>query len=76
VIGEVKAEVKKIATKDIEDLASSALELGADVAILMAMSGDHGLMDIKVQQLRKLLPVEIEVSGLVSDWDDTPSFYL
>lgn len=76
VIGEVKSEVKKIATKDIEDLASSALELGADAAILMAMSGDHGLMDIKVQQLRQLLPVEIEVRGLVSDWDDSPSHYL
>ncbi|HET7831638.1 MAG TPA: hypothetical protein VFK88_01610 [Gallionella sp.] len=76
VIGEVKAEVKKIASKDIEDLALSARELGADVAILMAMSGDHGLMDNKVQQLRKLLPVEIEIRGLVSDWDDTPSCYL
>ena len=76
VIGEVKAEVKKIATKDIEDLASTALELGADAAILMAMSGDLGLMDNKVQQLRNLLPAKIEVRGLVSDWDDSPSYSL
>jgi len=76
VIGEVKAGAEKIAKSDIEDLASAAQELGADVAILMAMSGTPRLMDKKVQQLRALLPVTIEARGLVSDWDNAPSFYL
>ena len=39
VIGEVKAGVGLIAKNDIADLASAAKELGADVAILMALSG-------------------------------------
>lgn len=76
VIGEVKPSVVKIEKSDIEDLASAAQKLGADVAILMAMSGDPGMMDKKVQQLRALLPVTIETKGLVSDWDDAPSSYL
>lgn len=76
VIGEVKASVVKIAKSDIEDLALAAQELGADVAILMAMTGDHGLMDEKKQQLRALLPVTIEIKSLVSDWGDAPSSYL
>lgn len=76
VIGEVKASVVSITKSDIEDLASAAQELGADVAILMAMTGDSGVMDKKVQQLRALLSVTIETRGLVSDWDDAPSPYL
>jgi hypothetical protein len=73
VIGEVKASVASIEKSDIEDLASAAKELGADVAILMAMSGDAGLMNEKVIQLRALLPVNIETKCLVSNWDNEPS---
>ena len=76
VIGEVKAGVVSIAKSDIEDLASAAQELGADVAILMALSGTPEQMDKKVQQLRALLPATIVARGLVSDWDDAPSSYL
>lgn len=76
VIGEVKAGVVGIAKSDIEDLASAAQELGADVAILMALKGILEQMDKKVQQLRALLPATIGARGLVSDWDDTPSPYL
>ncbi len=76
VIGEVKAAVGIIARSDIEDLATTAQELDADVAILMALSGDGRLMDEKVQQLRALLPATITARGLVSDWDDAPSSYL
>ena len=76
VIGEVKAGVVSIAKSDIEDLASAAQELGADVAILMALSGTPEQMDKKVQQLRALLPATIGARGLVSDWDDAPSSYL
>ncbi|MBE0621051.1 MAG: hypothetical protein IH605_10695 [Burkholderiales bacterium] len=76
VIGEVKAAVGLIARSDIEDLATTAQELNADVAILMALTGDQGMMDEKVQQLGALLPATITARGLVSDWDDTPSPYL
>ncbi|MDD5321507.1 MAG: hypothetical protein PHD43_12995 [Methylococcales bacterium] len=76
VIGEVKAGVVSIAKSDIEDLASAAQELSADVAILMALSGTLEQMDKKVQQLRALLPATIGARGLVSDWDDAPSSYL
>lgn len=76
VIGEAKARVDLIAQSDIEDLAAAATELGADVAILAALSGDRGRMDQKVQRLRPLLPRTIEARGLVSDWDDQPSCYL
>ncbi len=70
VIGEAKAQVSKIKRSDIEDLAEVAKELNADVAILMAMSGSAQKMNEKVVQLRELLPKEIEVRGLVSDWDE------
>jgi hypothetical protein len=76
VIGEAKVGVELIAKSDIEDLATTAQELGADVAILMAMSGNPGLMEEKVQQLRALLPGTIRARGLVSDWDNAPSCYL
>lgn len=76
VIGEAKVRVDLIAENDIVDLAAAATELGADVAILAALSGDRGLMDQKVRRLRSLLPQTIEARGLVSDWDDQPSCYL
>jgi hypothetical protein len=76
VIGETKARVDFIAQSDIEDLASVATELRADVAILAALSGDRGLMDERVERLRQLLAPRIEARGLVSDWDDQPSLYL
>lgn len=76
VIGEAKVGVELIAKSDIEDLATTAQELGADVAILMAMSGNPGVMEEKVQQLRALLPGTIRARGLVSDWDNAPSCYL
>jgi hypothetical protein len=76
VIGEAKARVELIAQSDIKDLAVAATELGADVAVLATLSGDPEMMERKVQQLRPLLPPMIEARGLVSDWDEQPSWYL
>ena len=76
IIGEVKARVDLIAKSDIQDLATTAKELDADMAILMSMSGNSGLMDEKLQQLRALLPTTILARGLVSDWNEAPSSYL
>lgn len=75
-IGEVKARSELIAKSDIEDLAVAAKEVGADVAVLAAVMGDPAFMDLKVQELRALLPPSIEARGLISDWDDEPSSYL
>lgn len=76
VIGEAKARVDFIALSDIKDVAATATELGADVAVLAALAGHRQLMEKKVTLLRNLLPPTIEVRGLVSDWDDQPSHYL
>lgn len=76
IIGEVKASADKIAKRDIEDLASVAQILKVDVAILMAFSGTQKQMDKKVNQLRELLPPTIQSRGVLSDWDDSPSYYL
>lgn len=76
VIGEVKAKVALIARSDLDDLAAAVKELGADVAVLMAMSGDSRMMLEKEQQLRALLPADIDVRSMVSDWNDAPSYFL
>lgn len=76
VIGEVKARSELIAKSDIQDLAAAAQEVGADVAVLAAMAGDTEIMKSKLQELRALLPAEIEAEYLISDWDDKPSSYL
>lgn len=75
-IGEAKIGVELIASSDLQDLAAGARELGADVAILMALSGSRTLMDEKVLQLQALLPNTIAARGLVSDWDEAPSIYV
>ena len=75
-IGEVKASSELITKSDIEDLAAAAQEVGADIAILAAMVGERAAMEAKVQELRALLPLEIEAKWLTSDWDDKPSSYL
>jgi len=76
VLGEVKNTVELIATSDIRDLATAATELGADVALLAALSGDRRVMDRKLEELRLLLPETIEVKGMLSDWNDQPSRYI
>lgn len=75
-IGEVKAGSELIAKSDIEDLADAAKEVGADVAVLAAVKGDHASMELKVQELQALLPSGIEARWLISDWDEEPSSYL
>ena len=76
VIGEVKASSELIAKSDIKDLAAAAKAVGADVAVLAAMVGERAAMEAKVQELRALLPLEIEAKWLTLDWDDKPSSYL
>ena len=75
-ICEVKARSELIAKSDIEDLATAAQEVGADVAVLAAMVGERAAMEAKVEALRALLPSEIEANWLTSDWDEKPSSYL
>jgi len=77
VIGEAKINVDQIGRGDIEDLAQTAIELKADVAILAALSGDLAKMERKVNDLRKLIVgKDIVARGLISDWNDEPSSYL
>ena len=75
-IGEVKAGSELIARSDIEDLATAAKEVGADVAVLAAVKGDPASMELKVHELRALLPSNIEARWLLSNWDEEPSSYL
>jgi hypothetical protein len=76
VIGEVKARAELIAKSNITDLAAAAQELGADLAVLAAVKGEHQAMAAKVAELRALLPLGIEATWLLSDWDDEPSIIL
>ncbi len=75
-IGEVKVSSELIANSDIEDLATAAKEVGAQVAVLAAVRGTPALMERKIQALRALLPTSIETQWLLSDWDDEPSYHL
>ena len=76
IVGEAKARAEMIAPSDIADLAETAKALRADVAILAALSDDRSVMPGKLQQLRALLPVSIEVKSVVASWDEEPSAYL
>lgn len=76
VIGEVKADVKLIKKSDIEDLAAAVTKVGADIAVLAALRGDHTLMEAKLRELKALLPTRIETTSFISDWDERPSLYL
>jgi hypothetical protein len=76
VVGEVKAGVELIRRSDIEDLAAVAKELSADIAVLASVRGDPAAMEAKVAELRALLPAGIEARGLLSEWNDEPSYYL
>lgn len=75
-IGEAKARAELIAPSDIADLAETAKDLHADVAILAALADERELMPAKLEQLRKLLPSAIEVRSIVTRWDDEPSAHL
>ncbi|MEM4987497.1 hypothetical protein V8G57_08880 [Collimonas sp. H4R21] len=75
-IGEAKVRVDLIRESDLADLAAAVTELQADTAILAALSGDSGLMEQKVKQLRMLLPPSIEARGFVCGWDEGPSGFL
>lgn len=76
IIGEVKAGSELIARAHIESLATAAIEICADIALLAAVKGDRASMELKVQELRALLPSSIEARWLLSDWDEEPSSYL
>ncbi|MBT9611908.1 MAG: hypothetical protein IV108_01415 [Burkholderiales bacterium] len=75
-IGEAKPRVDQIAKSDIEDLAATANELKADVAILTALSGEARQMEGKVAQLRELLSGQTLARSLISEWNEEPSLYL
>lgn len=76
IIGEAKISAEIIADSDIRDLADAATKLEVDGAVLMTLSGDRVIMDRKVERLRELLPSHIETEGIISDWNDKPSWYL
>lgn len=76
VVGEVKARVNLIGTSDIKDLATVAVELNADIAVIAAVEGEANLLWRKTEELRSLLPPKIEVQSLLSDWTDAPTLDL
>ncbi|MBN3857964.1 hypothetical protein G3N59_31725 [Paraburkholderia sp. Ac-20340] len=76
IIGEAKISAEIIADSDIQDLADAAVKLEVDGAVLMTLSGDRTIMDRKVERLRELLPNHIEAEGIISEWNDEPSWYL
>ena len=75
-LGEAKANVSMISAGEIETLAAVAQELEPDVVVLAALLGDRAMLDKKVAELRKLIPARVEAKGILSDWNDEPSFYL
>lgn len=76
VIGEAKANVNLIRPSDIADMATAAKEVGADVIVLAALTGERATLDSKVSDLRGLVGGSVRVRGLLSTWDDRAASYL
>ena len=69
VVGEVKASLAEIDTKELDDLIAVAGEVRADIVVIGAIEGEAGNLYAKLEYVRKKVGPGIEVQGLLGDED-------